>query len=78
MCDRLVAYGVSSSYSVRVFVSVLKILRVDVRVRVRLSVVAVFMLVLDVLVIVQDVRVGVRHIPMCVLMGVLLHGLPRS
>lgn len=61
----------------RVFVSVLKVLLVDVRVRMFLSGVAVFMLVLDVLVIVQDVRVGVRHILMCVLMGVLLHGLPR-
>lgn len=36
------------------------------------------MLVLDVLVIVQDVRVGVRYILMRVLMGVLLHRLPRS
>ncbi|MGH3888098.1 MAG: hypothetical protein ACRDSZ_16310 [Pseudonocardiaceae bacterium] len=48
----------------------------DVRVRVRLSVVAVFVLVLDVLVLVQGVRVGMRHITVRVLMGVLLHRLP--
>jgi hypothetical protein len=61
---------------VRVLVSVLKVLLVDVRVRVRLSGVAVFMLVLNVLVIVQDVRVGVRYFPMRVLMRVLLHRFP--
>ncbi|HSL09236.1 MAG TPA: hypothetical protein VK887_14865 [Pseudonocardiaceae bacterium] len=60
----------------RVLVNVLKVLLVDVRVRVRLSGVAVFMLVLNVLVIVQDVRVGVRHFPMRVLMRVLLHRFP--
>jgi hypothetical protein len=61
---------------VRVLMNVLKVLLVDVRVRVRLSGVAVFMLVLNVLVIVQDVRVGVRHFPMRVLMRVLLHRFP--
>ncbi|MGH3966047.1 MAG: hypothetical protein ACRDRY_22815 [Pseudonocardiaceae bacterium] len=39
---------------------------------------AVFMLVLDVLMIVQDVCMGVRRIPVRVLMGVLFHRLPRS
>jgi hypothetical protein len=34
------------------------------------------MLVLDVLMIVPEVRVSVRHIPVRVLMGVLLHRLP--
>jgi len=56
--------------------NVLKVLLVDVRVRVRLSGVAVFMLVLNVLVIVQDVRVGVRYFPMRVLVRVLLHRFP--
>lgn len=61
-----------------VFVNVLEGLLVDMLVRMGLFVVAVFMLVLDVLVIVQNVRVGMRHIPVRVLMGVLLHRLPRS
>jgi hypothetical protein len=66
--------------SVRVLVNVLEILFVDVRVGVGLPVVAVFMLVLNVFVIVQDMRVRMRHIPMSVLMAVLHsgHRLPPS
>ena len=70
---QLAAYRVLS-YSVRVFVSVLKVLFVDVRVLVGLSAVTVLVLVLDVLMIVQDVRVRMRHVPVCVLMGVLCCG----
>lgn len=68
--------GIFSCCSVRVFVDVLELLLVNVWVGVRVSVVAVFMLVLDVIVIMQGVRVGVRHIPMRVLMGVLFHRSP--
>jgi hypothetical protein len=56
-------------------VDFLKVLLVDMRVGVWLPIVAVFMLVFDVLVIMQAVRVGVGHIPVGVLMGVLLHRL---
>jgi hypothetical protein len=44
---------------------------VGVRVRVGLPVVAVFVLVLDVLMIVQDVRMCMCHIPVRVLVSVL-------
>lgn len=54
----------------RVFVSVLDALLVDMRVLVCLSGVTVFVRVLDVLMIVQDVRVSMRHVPVCMLMGV--------
>lgn len=40
---------------------------------VRVPLVTVLMFVLDVLVSMQGVRVGVRHISVCVLMGVLFH-----
>jgi hypothetical protein len=46
-------------------------LLVSVRVRVGLSVVAVFVLVIDVLMIVQDVRVAMRRIAVSVFMSVL-------
>lgn len=59
-------------------VNVLGVLVVDMRVGMWLPFVVVFMLVLDVLVIVQDVPVGVCHVSVRVLMGVLLHHLPRS
>lgn len=58
----------------RVVVSVLKLLLVNVRMLVSLCVVTVFVFVLDVLMIVQDVRVRMRHVPVRVLMGVLCCG----
>ncbi len=54
----------------RVVVSVLHVLVVDMRVRVGLPVVAVFVFVLDMPMIVQNVRVGMGHIVVRVLMGV--------
>lgn len=58
----------------RVLVSVLNVLVVDMWVSVGLAVVTVIVFVFDVLMVVQDVRVGVRHVVMCVLMGVLCCG----
>jgi hypothetical protein len=72
--DRLAAYGILSCYLVRVFVSVHKFIVVGMRVRVGLSVVTVFVLVLDVVMIVQDVRVRMRYVPVRVLMTVLCCG----
>ncbi|MGH3872211.1 MAG: hypothetical protein ACRDSR_11995 [Pseudonocardiaceae bacterium] len=59
-------------------VHIFQIPLVGMRVLMSLPVVVVLMIVLDVLVVVQDVCVRVRHIPVCVLMGVLLHRLPPS
>lgn len=61
----------------RVFVNVLEILFVNVLMGVRISVMAVFMFVLYVLMVMQGVRVGVRHIPVRVFMGVLFHHMPH-
>lgn len=58
----------------RVVVRVLEFLLVDVRVRVSLSVVTVLVLVLDVVMIVQDVRVRMHHVAVRVVMGVLCRG----
>lgn len=55
--------------SVRVFVILYEAALMGVRVRVGLPVVAVFVFVLDVLMIMQDVRVRMRHIPVRVLRG---------
>jgi len=59
-----------------VLVSVLNVLVVDMGVSVGLSIVTVLVLVLvlDVFMIVQDMRMGVRHVIMCVLMGMLRCG----
>jgi hypothetical protein len=57
--------------SVRVLVILFEAALVVVRVRVGLPVVAVFVFVLDVLMIMQDVRVCMRDIPVRVLVSVL-------
>ncbi|MGH3780408.1 MAG: hypothetical protein ACRDRO_07215 [Pseudonocardiaceae bacterium] len=54
--------------------SVLNVLVVGMWVSVGLAVVAVIVFVFDVLMIVQDVRVGVRDVVVRVLMGVLCCG----
>lgn len=58
----------------RVLVRTFEVLLVDMRVPVGLSVVTVFVLVLNVFMIVQDVRMRMCHIPVSVLMGVLPTG----
>lgn len=57
--------------SVRVFVILCEAGLMGVGVRVGLPVVAVFVFVLDVLMVMQDVCVGMRHIPVRVLVCVL-------
>ncbi len=56
------------------FVSVLKVLLVNMRVLMGLSVVTVLVSMLDVFMIVHGVRVRMRHVPVRVLMGVLCCG----
>lgn len=56
--------------SVRVFVILFEVLLVGMRVRVGLPVVAVFVLMINMIVIVQSVRVCMRHIPVRVLVSV--------
>jgi hypothetical protein len=60
--------------SVRVFVSVLKVLLVDMQVLMVLSVVTVLVRMLDMFMIVHNVRVRMSHVPVRVLMGVLWFG----
>lgn len=57
--------------SVRVFVILFQALLVNMSVRMRLAVVAVIVLVLNVVMIMQDVRVSVRHSTVGVLVRVL-------
>ncbi|HVE95663.1 MAG TPA: hypothetical protein VNA67_01545 [Pseudonocardiaceae bacterium] len=54
--------------------SVLKVLLVNMRVLMGLSVVTVLVSMLDVFMIVHGVRVRMRHVPVRVLMGVLCCG----
>jgi hypothetical protein len=63
--------AVAEIVSVRVFVILDQALLVSVWMGMGLPVVAVFVLVLDVVVVVQDVGMRMRLIPMGVLMGVL-------
>jgi hypothetical protein len=56
---------------VRVFVILYEAVLMWVRVLVGLPVVAVFVFMLDMFVIMQCMRVGMRHIPVRVLMGML-------
>ena len=58
----------------RVLVSVLKVLLVNMRVLMGLSFVTVLVCMLDVFMIVHNVRVSMRHVPVGVLMGVLCRG----
>jgi hypothetical protein len=55
---------------VRVLVRVLEVFVVGMRVRMVLSVVTVFVFVLDVVMVVQDVRVCMRQVPVRVLLTV--------
>lgn len=73
-CDRQSHLRYSPCYSVRMFVSVLKVLLVNMRVLMGLSVVTVLVSMLDVFMIVHGVRVRMRHVPVRVLMGVLCCG----
>lgn len=57
-----------------VFVSFLKVLLVNMQVLMGLSVVTVLMRMLDVFMIVHNVRVSMRHVLVGVLMGVLCRG----
>lgn len=62
----------------RVIVSVLNVAVVDMRVLVGLSIVAVLMCVLDMLMIMLEMRMRVRHVPVRMLMSVRRrHPCPR-
>jgi hypothetical protein len=63
---------------VRVIVSVLNVAVVDMRVLMGLSIVAVLVRVLDMLVIMHQMRVRVRHVPVRMLMSMRRgHPCPR-